>query len=287
MAYNKEGTKDSLKYFRSKHDVGGDLEEMELERTQKVTRENYAYSVKRPEVFGNRYFVELSEFRYFLNDSFTRRLIFLGSSLMIIQQLSLLNLTSNFFDTVLLKTDINKTVYRWFVIGTYLICFISTLSFVPLADFVGRKKVIVASITILLIVSSANIILIASECESVKCSYAVLLFKNLYAISYSVGIGPITWVCLPEMFQQIDRCKGVALCLIVFWTMHLFGNLLLRSLEFFGNILFSVVSVMILIISVTYVNSNMKESRGKTFLELFFVSDGYGKNKKKNSYSAA
>ncbi|CAD5110972.1 DgyrCDS325 [Dimorphilus gyrociliatus] len=201
--YDKQRAKESLRYYRKKSDVGGELEEMELERAHKLIRkEDGTNSFKRPNPFERRWILPSSDFRELISNCAFRRLIFIGMALLIIQQVAFLNLGSIFFNNSYIKRNVNEVMYKWGGIGTYFISLISTVSFLPLVDFVGRRRMIVVPISVMLIVYSVNLIFVVSECKSAECGYSILLLKNIYTTAYSIGIGPVAWISLPELFQQ-------------------------------------------------------------------------------------
>ena len=44
----------------------------------------------------------------------------------------------------------------------------------------------------------------------------------LYVFSYSLGLGPIVWVLLSEIFPQAVRAKALALCTLISWMSNYF-----------------------------------------------------------------
>ncbi|KAM0866872.1 hypothetical protein ACQ4PT_042359 [Festuca glaucescens] len=207
-------------------------------------------SVKYSELFYGRHF----------------NVVFIGTTLFALQQLSGINSVFYFSSTVFRSVGVPSSLAN--------ICMgIANLSgsivAMLLMDRLGRKVLLAGSFfgmafTMGLQAIGANRNHLGSA--SVYFSVGGIL---LFVLSFSLGAGPVPGLLLPEIFPNKIRAKAMALCMSVHWVVNFFVSLLfLRLLEKLGpQVLYTMFSSACVVATI-FVRRHVVETKGKTLQEI-------------------
>lgn len=143
-------------------------------------------------------------------------LIVLGSVLSIFQQLSGINAMIYFAPKIYGEAGFSKenAVLATLLVGA--VNMIATLLTILMVDRFGRKK--------LLLVSEAGVVgglamlVFSFLTESNWIDFLATGAVPLYVFFYSLGLGPIVWVLISEMFPLAVRAKAIAFFTVINWV---------------------------------------------------------------------
>ncbi|XP_050695169.1 facilitated trehalose transporter Tret1-2 homolog [Eriocheir sinensis] len=105
----------------------------------------------------------------------------------------------------------------WAAAGVTLMQVVSTGLAVLLVDRLGRRKLLMASITAMGIGLATIAICEAAVPSGAGGSWVAVLAAVVYVSAYSLGVGPITWVLVGETFPQAAREKATAVIAVLNW----------------------------------------------------------------------
>ncbi|XP_072960037.1 probable plastidic glucose transporter 2 isoform X1 [Typha angustifolia] len=219
----------------------------ELSRTE---RADEGESIKYSELFYGRHF----------------RVVFIGTTLFALQQLSGINAVFYFSSTVFKSAGVPSNLAN---ICVGLANLSGSIVAMLLMDKLGRKVLLLGSFLGMaaamgLQASAASFYHIGSG--SLYLSVGGML---LFVLAFSLGAGPVPGLLLPEIFPNKIRAKAMALCMSVHWVVNFFvGLLFLPLLEKLGaQLLYSIFASFCLIAAI-FVRRNVMETKGKTLQEI-------------------
>ncbi|KAK6944959.1 Major facilitator, sugar transporter-like [Dillenia turbinata] len=215
------------------------------------------------------------------------KVVFIGSALFFLQQLSGINAVFYFSSAVFKSLGISPNLGNGFIGIANLM---GSLIASPLMDKVGRKLLLLLSflgmaIAMIIQVAAASpyvtdpgamylsvggMLLPKSEgifesCFTVKSE----TYMCSFVLTFALGAGPVPALLLPEIFPNRIRAKAMAVCMTVHWVVNFFvGLLFLRLLEVLGRqLLYSVLATDCLI-AVAFVKKNVVETKGRSLQEI-------------------
>lgn len=147
-----------------------------------------------------------------------RQILFIGLILSVFQQLSGINAVIYFTPKIFAEGGITHPMFSTILVG--IINIIATFISLFLIDRFGRKKLLLFS-QVGVIASLLPVILsfaIESEVSDLIGVIAVLT----YVASYSLGMGPITWVLISEIYPFQIRAQAMAVMTFLSWLTNYF-----------------------------------------------------------------
>ncbi|KAA8523130.1 hypothetical protein F0562_009553 [Nyssa sinensis] len=194
------------------------------------------------------------------------RVVYIGSTLFALQQLSGINAVFYFSSTVFRRAGVSSNLANVFVGVANLLGSIVALI---LMDKLGRKVLLLGSffgmaVSIALQITAAS--LFTSNSGALYLSVGGML---LFVFTFAIGAGPVPGLLLPEIFPSRIRAKAMAFCMSVHWVFNFFvGLLFLRLLEELGpQLLYSMFGTFCLM-AVVFVKRNVMETKGKSLQEI-------------------
>ncbi|KAF3441915.1 hypothetical protein FNV43_RR15830 [Rhamnella rubrinervis] len=216
----------------------------------KVDRGDETDTVKISELFYGRHF----------------RVVFIGSTLFALQQLSGINAVFYFSSTVFKSAGVPSTLANVFIgianlTGSVVAMF--------LMDRLGRKVLLLWSFFGMAI---STVIQAAASSSYASSSYSQYLSVGgmlMFVLTFALGAGPVPSLLLPEIFPSRIRAKAMAICLSVHWVINfLVGLLFLRLLEQLGpQLLYSMFGTFC-VMAVVFVKRNVVETKGRSLQEI-------------------
>lgn len=202
-------------------------------------------------------FSELLRGRYF-------RVVFIGSMLYALQQLSGINAVFYFSSTVFKSAGVPSDLANICVGFANLS---GSIVAMLLMDKLGRKVLLFGSF-----LSMAVTMGLQAAAASVPGPGALYLSVGgmlLFVLAFSLGAGPVPGLLLAEIFPNRIRAKAMAICMSVHWVVNFFlGLLFLRLLEQLGpQVLYSIFASFCLIAAI-FVRRNVVETKGKSLQEI-------------------
>ncbi|XP_023527528.1 probable plastidic glucose transporter 3 isoform X2 [Cucurbita pepo subsp. pepo] len=237
--------------------------EAEFEKLLGEAHVKYAYAeLSKPDGGDDTEAVMLSDLlhgRHF-------KLIFIGSTLFALQQLSGIN-TVFYFSSTIFKSFGVPSDRANICIG--VANFLGSIVAMILMDKLGRRVLLLGSFSGMVVSMGLQVVGASSFPSSTEAFYLSAGGMLLFVLTFSLGAGPVPSLLLSEIFPGQIRAKAMAFCMSVHWVINFFvGLLFLPLLEQIGaQILYTVFGAFCLI-SVIFVKRNVVETKGKSLQEI-------------------
>ncbi|WRX31587.1 Major facilitator [Theobroma cacao] len=192
--------------------------------------------------------------------------VFIGSTLFALQQLSGINAVFYFSSSVFKSAGVPSDLANVFIGVANLT---GSIIAMLLMDKLGRKVLLLWSffgmtISMVLQVTAANTYVSGSG--SLYLSVGGML---MFVFTFALGAGPVPGLLLPEIFPSRIRAKAMAICMSVHWVINFFvGLLFLRLLEQLGPQLLYSMFASVCMMAVVFVKRNVMETKGKSLQEI-------------------
>ncbi|POO00906.1 Sugar/inositol transporter [Trema orientale] len=194
------------------------------------------------------------------------RVVFIGSTLFALQQLSGINAVFYFSSAVFKKAGIPSSLAN-VCIG--IVNLTGSVIATALMDKLGRKVLLQWSffgMSIAMAIQVAAASSYASETGSLYLSVGGML---MFVFTFALGAGPVPGLLLSEIFPNRIRAKAMAFCMSVHWVINFFvGLLFLRLLEQLGPQLLYSIFATFCVMAVVFVKRNVLETKGKSLQEI-------------------
>lgn len=141
------------------------------------------------------------------------RILFVGFILSVFQQLSGINAVVYFAPKIFKEGGIQEPMFSTLLVG--VINIVATFISLFLIDRVGRKKLLLWSQ--LGVIISLFLIVLAFATESSLVDWLAVGGVLVYIASYSLGMGPITWVLISEIYPFQIRANAMAVMTFLSW----------------------------------------------------------------------
>ncbi|XP_057468325.1 probable plastidic glucose transporter 2 [Actinidia eriantha] len=194
------------------------------------------------------------------------RVVFIGSTLFALQQLSGINAVFYFSSTVFRSAGISSNLANIFVGIANLLGSVVALI---LMDKLGRKVLLMWSFCGMALSTALQVTAAGLSASGSVALYLSVGGMLLFVLTFSIGAGPVPGLLLPEIFPSRIRAKAMAFCMSVHWVFNfIVGLLFLRLLEQLGpRFLYSIFGAFCLM-AVVFVKKNVMETKGKTLQEI-------------------
>uniref|UniRef100_A0A5B7A2D6 Putative plastidic glucose transporter 2 isoform X1 n=1 Tax=Davidia involucrata TaxID=16924 RepID=A0A5B7A2D6_DAVIN len=194
------------------------------------------------------------------------RVVYIGSTLFALQQLSGINAVFYFSSTVFRSAGVSSNLANVFVGVANLLGSIIALI---LMDKLGRKVLLLWSFFGMALSMALQIIAASLSVSSSGALYLSVGGMLLFVFTFATGAGPVPGLLLPEIFPSRIRAKAMAFCMSIHWVFNFFvGLLFLRLLEQLGpQLLYSMFGTFCLM-AVVFVKRNVMETKGKSLQEI-------------------
>ncbi|MGY1438523.1 sugar porter family MFS transporter [Streptomyces reniochalinae] len=194
-----------------------------------------------------------------------RPALIVGLTLAAVQQFGGINTIIYYAPTVIEQTGLNASNSIFYSVFIGLINLVMTLVSIRLIDRVGRRPLLTFS----LLGMCVSIALLGLAFVADLGSVLTLIFMVLYIAVYAVGLGPVFWVLIGEVFPSHVRAVGSSASTTVNWLSNFVVSLVFLPLatvigqgETFW--IFAVICLLGLLFTARYV----PETRGRDFDEV-------------------
>ncbi|KAK4774160.1 hypothetical protein SAY87_029179 [Trapa incisa] len=196
----------------------------------------------------------------------TALLVFIGSTLLGLQQLSGINAIFYFSSTVFKNVGVPSNLAN-IAIGTFNLA--GSIVAMVLMDRLGRKILLLGSFLGMAICTAIQAVAASHSVTATGAIYLSVGGMLLFVFTFALGAGPVPGLLLPEIFPSRIRAKAMAVCMSVHWVINFFvGLLFLRLLEQLGpRLLYSMFTTFCLM-AVIFVKRNVIETKGKSLQEI-------------------
>ncbi|XP_058109566.1 probable plastidic glucose transporter 2 isoform X2 [Magnolia sinica] len=194
------------------------------------------------------------------------RVVFIGSTLFALQQLSGINAVFYFSSAVFKSAGVPSDVANMCVGFANLL---GSIVAMLLMDKLGRRVLLLGSFMGMAVAMGLQVTAATLHYQASGALYLSVGGMLLFVLTFALGAGPVPALLLPEIFPSRIRAKAMAICMCVHWVVNFFvGLLFLRLLEQLGpQILYSIFSSFCLM-AVFFVKRNVVETKGKSLQEI-------------------
>ncbi|PQP96533.1 putative plastidic glucose transporter 2 isoform X1 [Prunus yedoensis var. nudiflora] len=194
------------------------------------------------------------------------RVVFIGSTLFALQQLSGINAVFYFSSTVFKSAGVPSGLANVFIGIANLS---GSIVAMVLMDKVGRKLLLLWSFFGMAISMSLQVAAASFYSSGSGSLYLSVGGMLMFVLTFALGAGPVPGLLLPEIFPSRIRAKAMAVCMSVHWVINFFvGLLFLQLLEQFGpRLLYSIFGTFCML-AVVFVKRNVVETKGKSLQEI-------------------
>ncbi|WRX28004.1 Major facilitator [Theobroma cacao] len=195
-----------------------------------------------------------------------RKVIFIGSTLFALQQLSGINAVFYFSSTVFKNAGVPSESANICVgIANLIGSFVALL----LMDKLGRKLLLIGSFSGMAVAMGLQATSASSLVSSSNEVYMSVGGMLLFVLTFAMGAGPVPGLLLSEMFPGRIRAKAMSICMAVHWVINFFvGLLFLRLLEQIGPLVLNTIFGTFCLLAVIFVKKNVLETKGKSLQEI-------------------
>ncbi|XP_038879457.1 probable plastidic glucose transporter 2 isoform X2 [Benincasa hispida] len=194
------------------------------------------------------------------------QVVFIGSTLFALQQLSGINAIFYFSSTVFKSAGVPLNLANVCVgISNLAGSVIAML----LMDRLGRKLLLLWSFSGMAVAMALQVVAGSYHSSDSRAVYLSVGGTLMFVLMFALGAGPVPGLLLPEIFPSRIRAKAMAICMSVHWVINFFvGLLFLQLLEKMGpQLLYSGFATFCLI-AVVFVKRNVVETKGKSLQEI-------------------
>ncbi|KAM7255536.1 hypothetical protein ACFE04_008434 [Oxalis oulophora] len=197
------------------------------------------------------------------------KVVFIGSTLFALQQLSGINAVFYFSSTVFKSAGVPSASAN---ICVGIANLSGSVVAMILMDKLGRRVLLLGSFSGMSFAMGLQALSATSFVSSTGSVYLSVGGMLLFVLTFALGAGPVPSLILSEIFPNRIRAKAMAICMAVHWVINFFvGLLFLRMLEQIGPLVLYSVFGTFCLLTVVFVKGNVLETKGKTLQEIEFA----------------
>lgn len=194
------------------------------------------------------------------------RVVFIGTTLFALQQLSGINAVFYFSSVVFKKAGVpssmgNKCIGLANLSGSVIAMI--------LMDKLGRKVLLFGSFVGMAAAMGLQVFAASYQILGSVTLYLSVGGMLLFVFTFALGAGPVPGLLLPEIFPNKIRDKAMALCMSVHWVVNFFVALLfLPALELLGAKFLYTIFASFCLFAAAFVRRNVVETKGRSLQEI-------------------
>ncbi|TCC53488.1 sugar porter family MFS transporter [Kribbella capetownensis] len=150
-----------------------------------------------------------------------RAAVVVGLTLAVLQQFAGINTIVYYAPTIMQKSGLSASNSILYSVIIGVINLVTTIISLRLVDRVGRRPLLLVSLTGMLV----SLVGLGFAFVAGWPPVLILVFILLYIVAFAIGMGPVFWVLLGEIFPRQDRAAGVGAGSTVNWTANLVVSL--------------------------------------------------------------
>lgn len=187
------------------------------------------------------------------------------------QQASGINAVMSYSSFMYKNAGVPSRAVEWVVSGTSLINFLTTLPAVPLMERLGRRPLLIypmlCMLVSFLVLTVFHNMQYVDNLESHHHIFAIIgiIAMHTYVMGFAVGLGPIPFFVVGEIFRQEPRSAAMSLSLCFNWVCNFILMLVFRFMQKGLRGFVYLPFCVILIITVTFIILVVPETKNRTF----------------------
>lgn len=249
-----ENAETALKRLRGTSDVSEEMEEMSMEASK------------------------LPEAPFKLKELLTSRVhrlpVLIACLMMVFQQWSGINAVFSYSDFIFTQAQVPADFIPYAIVGTGVINVVATVIVVPLMEKLGRRPLLLfPMIVMILSMLILSIFLNLQQGDTYQshhgwmavCSILVML---TYIVGFALGLGPIPFNLVSELFTQGPRAAAMSMSLVFNWVTNFILLLTFPFLQTSMGPYTFIIFIVILTIAIIFIFFFVPETKNKTFEEI-------------------
>ncbi|GAB1607607.1 solute carrier family 2, facilitated glucose transporter member 3-like [Argonauta hians] len=245
-----------LAKLRNRSDVGDEIKEM-VEEASKVTQKPFKVMDL---LVSPQYRVPL----------------LVACMLMLFQQWSGINAVFSYSSFIFEQAQLKKEVIPYAIVGTGVTNVIATIFAVSLMEKVGRRPLLLSPPGVMAVAMLVLSVLLyiqeglkdSGEVSPVWMGYMCIGIMLVYVIGFAVGLGPIPFNIVSELFTQGPRAAAMSMALVVNWVTNFTLMLVFPAMQVSMGPFTFIIFIVIIIFAVFFVFFLVPETKGKSFEEI-------------------
>jgi SP family galactose:H+ symporter-like MFS transporter len=194
-----------------------------------------------------------------------RPALIVGLGLAVLQQFAGINTILYYAPTIMQETGLSASNSIFYSVFIGVINLVMTIVSIRLVDRLGRRPLLLASLAGM----AVSIALLGLSFIADLGSGVILAFMLLYIISFAIGMGPVFWVLLGEVFAPRQRAQGAAAGSTANWLSNFAVSLAFLPLVTWigqGETFFIFAGVCV--VGLAFVARRVPETRDRNYLEI-------------------
>ncbi len=189
-----------------------------------------------------------------------RPALLVGVTLAALQQFSGINTILYYAPTIMEETGLSASNAIFYSVFIGVINVAMTVVSTKLVDRVGRKPLLVVSLAGM----AASIAMLGAAFALDLSPVITLMFMLLYIVAFAIGMGPVFWVLLGEIFPPRERAVGSSAGATVNWTANFVVSLVfLPLLNGVGEAVTFWLFAVVCLAGIAFVAKRVPETRGR------------------------
>lgn len=190
------------------------------------------------------------------------RVILLGAGLAVIQQVTGINTVIYYAPTIFQVAGFHSAQASIIATaGVGLVNVLMTIVAIPLVDRLGRRPLLLTSLTGMLV--SLVLLSIGFALGGSALKWIGVLSLVLYIASFAIGLGPVFWLLISEIFPLNIRGQAASVATTANWLSNFFVSLTFLSLlNGLGNVLTFLLYAALSAVGLWYCFALVPETKG-------------------------
>lgn len=251
----EEEARDALRKLRGYFDVEDEIDEMKVEARKSQSVQSFTL-------------------KQLLTTVDLRWPVIIACVLQISQQWSGINAVMSFSSFMYKNAGVEKSVVEWVVCLTSLINVLTTIVAVPLMEKLGRRPLLIYPMCCMVISFIALTIFhnlqYDSDLQESRGVFAIIaiIAMHTYVIGFALGLGPIPFIVVGEIFRQEPRAAAMSLSLTFNWVCNFILNLIFRFMQkaMLGYVYLPFIGI--LVGAILFIFFKVPETKNRTFDEI-------------------
>ncbi|KAL5013949.1 hypothetical protein ScPMuIL_008219 [Solemya velum] len=263
---DEQGATEVMRKLRGYTDVEEEVEEMRVEAKKQQSVEHFSL-------------------KQLLSTPELRMPLIIAVFLQAAQQASGINAVMSYSSFIFTQASVAEDVVQYAIVGNGTINVIATIIAVPLMEKAGRRPLLLWPMCCMalsfLLLCIFHTLQYDEDLVSHHSAFAwvCIIAMHTYVIGFALGLGPIPFTIVSEMFRQEPRAAAMSFSIGFNWIINF---ILMMTFRFMQEALFGftyIPFIVILVISIIFIFFFVPETKNRTFDDIA-NSISHGRQKK-------
>ncbi|KAL4220892.1 Solute carrier 2 [Mactra antiquata] len=266
---DEDGARQALKKFRGHDDVEHEIEEMRIEARRSSSTESFTM-------------------KQLLTTPELKLPLIISLVVQVAQQWSGINAAMAYSSFIFAQANVPEDIIPYVIVGQGAINAISTLISVPLMEKAGRRPLLIwpmcGMVVSFIVLTICLNLLVSGDYDDKKNVLAIISIVVMltYVIGFALGLGPIPYIVVSEIFRQEPRAAAMSISMAVQWTCNFLLLLTFRFIQKGIGAYTYLIFIIILVICIIFIFIYVPETKNRTFDDIArAIASGREKKRKK------